>query len=167
MLSSQKWRGWVFPYIQMSPRLHRVVNVLLMEKLQIYSRCWSPCLASQAVMDSWTLSPVSSTAMGQLSLGCSHGHHGEALCWGLAGASWSFLDLKGAWALGAYHKMSPGTHPFHLAPHQLAAGRRRWRFCHGSQSRGGILSSQTGRCYLYEHCASSSLSTYLQLPGIQ
>lgn len=58
------------------------------------------------------------------------------------------------WAPGEYCKMSPSTQGFHLALHQLVAGKRRWRFCHGSQSIDRILSSQKGGCYLWECSAS-------------
>lgn len=95
---------------------------------------WNPSL--DLCLSGWTL-------WGQLNLGCT---------------SWeSFVLLKGdfcsfslvsgfgrSFRTWAHYKISPSTQSFHLALHLLRAGKKRWRFWHGSQRKGHSTQPEGG-----------------------
>lgn len=94
--------------------------------------------------------------------------HGRALfCWkGTSAASAWSLGLEGALGLGHTTKYPPAPNPFILLCICWEPERKDGDFGMAAK-RKGIPHSQKGGCDLCWCCASSFLSTYLQLPGIQ
>lgn len=145
-------------FLCVAPSPHKVRNMLLIGNLQTH-----PSLASLPVC--WTLSLMSSIAMGAAEFGLQPWSSRES-----SGASRilclvpGFERIFSTWCT----LQNVSQHPILSSCSVLVSSQREkietlpWQ-----QSREGILSSRERGCYLCKCSASSFLSTYLQLPGIQ